>query len=442
MFASIFSGMSPNLLAATYTEQQAIDYALRNHPDLTISRQQLEITQDKIEVVKTARLPQVGFSVATKYANNPLDAFSDKLYAGDIAQSDFDPAKLNDPSNSSLLIGELSLKVPVYDWGRVGAQIKSARASYDVTQVHHKHRAKVISNNAQMAYIATANAMRAISILDDALAAAQEHAKTTADLVKAGRIVESDKLTAELNLNGLQVMHEQAKYRLEQAKTRLKWAMGLDQGVNIEVVFEERSIPDVLSTSIEEQIKLAMTQRQDLNAFYKQADSYRAEAEMVAMTKKPSINLVASVNSYQDGFAPDTAAWRIMGVFNMPLYEGGATAKKTALVRKMAEVSNASATSLKLRIRNELQLARNQISEAQARIKVAKGNVEKAQRNVALIKKRYGQGRTILIELLQAERLLLESRNEALSANHLLHAGIAKLYQVQGNTLSKLEEGL
>jgi outer membrane protein TolC len=123
-----------------------------------------------------------------------------------------------------------------------------------------------------------------------------------------------------------------------------------------------------------------------------------------------------------------------MGVFSMPLYEGGATNRKKALARKRIDIASSSAQSLEQRIRNEIQLARNTVSEALARLKLAKGNTEKARRNVAMIKKRYGQGRTILIDLLQAERILLEARNEELAANSVLQKGLADLTYAQGVT--------
>ena len=61
--------------------------------------------------------------------------------------------------------------------------------------------------------------------------------------------------------------------------------------------------------------------------------------------------------------------------------------------------------------------AASRLSEAAARRKFAAQSVDMARENVRLVKQRYGEGRTILIDLLMAERVLVEARNEALAAS-------------------------
>ena len=59
-------------------------------------------------------------------------------------------------------------------------------------------------------------------------------------------------------------------------------------------------------------------------------------------------------------------------------------------------------------------------------------NVERARENVRLIKQRYGQGRTILIDLLQAERTYTDARNEELISRLGLEVGQAALRLAEG----------
>jgi outer membrane protein TolC len=264
--------------AATFTQTQAIAYALEHHPDLATGRKESELARDRIDLARTGRMPSVGISLSAKYANNPMDAFVDPLLAGDVTQQDFDPANLNDPDNSHLLAGELSLRMPLYDWGRVDAQINSASSEHVVSEAMQEQRSELVAYRAWQSYQAVINAIRSISVIEDAIKAAQQHANTTAELVRAGRIVESDQLTAELNLTGLQAMRAQATHRLNHAKSQLKWSMGLEQATSIEVVDVEKPMPAVLNTPIKEQVQRALSHRRDLEVIHKQAESYRANS--------------------------------------------------------------------------------------------------------------------------------------------------------------------
>lgn len=419
------------------TLSQAIDHALQNNPDLGASSQMIQAAEGQISVAQTGRMPQARLSFNAKYSDNPLDAFADKMYIGDIKQADFDPAKLNDPDISQLYIGELSINVPVYDGGRTDANVRGARASFQATQFQHHRLEEFVVSNTRQAYLAALYAKRSIGIIDQAIESANEHAMTTAKLVHDGRIVQSDQLTAELNLSALKSRRAQAQGQLNQSLTQLKWAMGFEQDAAINVVDDSALLPAKLSSTFDQDISHAIARRQDIKALQQQVSIHRADADAAATVKMPTFNVVASLNSYQDGFAPDDASWRLMGVVSMPLYDGGLSSRRIATAHKMASATKARIVSMEQRIRNEIKLAREGVNEAQARLEIANGNVTKAERNVALVKKRYGQGRTILIDLLQTERVLVEARNEALAAEFLLQKNLAALVYARGDALSQ-----
>ena len=83
-------------------------------------------------------------------------------------------------------------------------------------------------------------------------------------------------------------------------------------------------------------------------------------------------------------------------------------------------------------VRQEVRDAYQALREARERHAIATGNVERARETVRQVQVRYGQGRTILIDLLQAERALVEARNEELGARLNLEVGQAALALAQG----------
>jgi outer membrane protein TolC len=85
------------------------------------------------------------------------------------------------------------------------------------------------------------------------------------------------------------------------------------------------------------------------------------------------------------------------------------------------------ARALEQQIKQDVRQAYQRLQEAGKRYSIANRNIAKARRTVSLVNERYGQGRTILIDLLQAERALLETRNEALAAALKIKAADAEL---------------
>ena len=60
-------------------------------------------------------------------------------------------------------------------------------------------------------------------------------------------------------------------------------------------------------------------------------------------------------------------------------------------------------------------------------MKLASANLADAQKAVTQVNERYGEGRTILIDLLQSEQALMKSRSELLNSRLLLEASKLEL---------------
>jgi hypothetical protein len=90
---------------------------------------------------------------------------------------------------------QLALRLPVYSGGRLSSSLASAEMertrSCNTSARRHRlpHAARLLALLAQEAQ----------TIADDAVKAAQQHARSTAQLSREGRTVVSDKLTAEVS---------------------------------------------------------------------------------------------------------------------------------------------------------------------------------------------------------------------------------------------------
>ncbi|MFW5910643.1 MAG: TolC family protein [Thiohalospira sp.] len=438
--------LAPPAGAAFFDREEAVDHALNHNPQLDASRASISAAEADLEAARSGGSAQVELTASGSASNNPLDAFSHKLQAGNIEADmtsqqpdlgDFAPDELNNPDPSFLTSTGVEVRYPLYTGGRVSAGIDGAESAREAAEFGHLRTREVIAYQTRRAYLAVQAAERGLAIAEDAVAAAREHAETTRRLVRDGRIVESDQLTAEVNLNEMEAKRDQAAERVHRARNQLRRVMGLDRNESLEVaelpsMDETPELAELATLQTE-----ALDHRRDLRSLRAQKAAQMAQKDMEEAAYGPQFNLVASGNTYGEGSAYDNTAWRAMAQVSYQLWDGGTASSKAAAARERAERVRAEIASREQEIRSEVRQAVDAIEMARTRLENSRGTVDRARENVAQVERRYGQGRTMLIDLLQAEGRLVKARNEVLGARQALQAGRLDLATAQGRLLEE-----
>lgn len=413
---------------------EAIRHALSQNPDLRAADRQAQAADARANAAKGTLLPQIGVRYLMRRSDNPLDAFADKLNTRSVdPAADFTTAALNHPDTSTLHATQLSVEIPLYTGGRLTAGVREAGAYATAARFGYERHQQVTAYNALHTYRAAQAAAAAVSIADDAVEAARAHAETTARLVRQGRIVASDRLTAELHLASAESLRAQAANRQRLALEDLRLVTGLPADTELmlppwespaapgrspgdatHVDVRERPPAAMPTTAQSEQRALAM--RKDLKANEALLAASRTKITAARAAFQPQVGVVAADSWYDDHAALDNKSQSIMGVVSMNLFNGGRDWHGLSAAQRDTEQSELRLEAARQTVRAELRAAASRLSETTERRQIAGQNVDKARENVRLVKQRYGEGRTILIDLLMAERLLVESRNEALAA--------------------------
>lgn len=418
--------------AETFSLEQATAHALAHNPNLLAVREQTLAAGARTEAAAGARLPELGLSYSLSRSNNPLEAFANKLNTRRVTAADFEPARVNHPETENLHTTSLALKLPLYSGGKLSADLANAAETEKYTRLQYERARELVSYQVLEAYLGVQAARQGLTIADDALAAAQEHARTTAQLAREGRIVVSDKLTAEVNLAAIQASREQAATRLERARDRLKLVMGLPLDALLDILPLALDSAPATARHLAEAETGALSRRKDLEGLRALAVAAQARVKGAQAAHKPKVDVITSSNWYDKDFDAANNSWSVMGVARLDLYAGG---------RHSADVvaRQAEARELEFRVRaheqtvhQEVRAAYDALREAQTRYGLARAAAAQARDSVRLVKERYGQGRTILIDLLQAERALVETRNEELASGMALRTGEAALALAEG----------
>lgn len=393
---------------------EAVKHTLLHNPGLHAVRQQVVAADENKTAKSAAKLPTLSISHTARVSDNPLDAFADKLFTQQVSAADLSPAALNDPGSSDLYLTQLSLRWPVYAGGKISAQREQAEHSYmGSTQLLQREKQQAAYKTMQ-AYLYVMAAEEAISISTDALSTAEETAATTAKLAREGRIVESDKLAAEVTLSAVKAQYEQSQTRLKHANNRLKLYMGVPDSVVFNI---EKKWPAIqlINQDIENLQSEALANRYDLQAARSTALAAEANVDVVSAVNKPTVDVVANSNWYDDAPGFESQSGSLMAIASFNLYDG---TKQGSIgsARALQKEQQWHVLELEQAIRSQVQLAYDDLTEANKRFALAQANISIAKKAVKLVKQRYGQGRTILLDLLQSQRMYTDARIEKLTA--------------------------
>jgi len=395
--------------------EQAVSKALQNNPGLIAVKQQMNAAKAQASAAAAGVKPIVSTNYVGRISNNPLDAFAIKLNSRQIQQADFDPATLNDPDVTFLNSFGISVKLPVYTGGRLEAEIAGANNAAQASTYQYERARIVTALRTTQAYLAAQTAKRGISIAEKAVRSAEKHARTTRQLYKEDRIIESDKLTAEVNRAAYRSGLATAKSQYIQAKNVLAMAMGLP-GLDVDV---SRNI-DISKKHYDEAalIAEALKNRRDIKALRAQLNARKSKVDVARSAKKPTVSLVAGSDWYEEDYPSlRNDSQYVMGIVQMDLYNATTEDKITA-ANLSANAVEQQINQLEHELATDVRNALARINAARERYKIANASVASAERAVPQVNERYGEGRTILIDLLQAEQSLVKARQEKLAAVH------------------------
>lgn len=432
---TLIGAVSPLAAAQVFTLHEAVLFALTHNSASSVARARERIAQYKSRMAHAHDRPRARVSYGYLFSNNPLEALSAELERRQVTAQAFAPSALNDPGTTRLGATTLSLSWPLYTGGAIDDSIqagdwgqKAARGFAQRTQEH------IIAGVVQ-AYEGLAMAEAARHIAREAVAAAARHARTTGYLFAQGRIVRSDALTASVNLGANQELQAQAANDVETARENLALAMGAPTGVVVRIPRGPLKTPAPPRQSLRRYLRTALSHRPDIRALRAEIRMMRSRVRAARAQSSIHISLTAQSQWFSQTPALRHNAWTVGAVISKSLYDGGrARDHADVLQERMAEIDGRLA-GLKSRIDYQVVTAYENMRTAAHRYHLAQRNVARARRAVGLVDRRYGEGRAILLELLNAEQALVLAREQELGALYALARNRAALASACG-TLS------
>jgi outer membrane protein len=410
---------------------QAIETALKSHPNLKAADSQVEGAQANVLKSKSGFLPKVTLSETWSKTDNPLMVLGTKLNQASVTQSDFNPAVMNDPDSISNYNTRLAVIQPVFNGGKEYLGVKQARlASEAAAQDRARARQETVFNVVK-AYYGLLLAKEYDKVAIQSLETSAANVKLADARFKAGAVLQSDLLRANVQYAEVKEMATRSGNGVKLAAANLNFAMGVPQE-------SEYAVEGVLSSQymkegLDGMISGAFSLRPDLSSINLNRKNAETNVSQARTDYVPSLNLMGQVDWNSDRLAGnDAKSWAVMAVLQWNLFDGLVTTSRVREASANAGRMRAMEEQMRSGVQLQVRQAYYNMSASLERIAATSSSVQEAEEGFRIVQKRYEAGMTTLVDVLGAENALIRSRTGALQALYDNNVAAAELRLAAG----------
>jgi outer membrane protein TolC len=380
---------------------QAIRTALGLSPEAAIASAGNQEAKAGATLARTRLLPKLNFTEDISRGNDPVYAFGTRLRQRQFTQADFALNALNSPQPIGNFATRFSGSWTAFDSFKTQRQIHSA----DLMRNSAASSAKAVN---QRIVLEVVQAYQAVLYAQRQIAVAQQEQESAAALlesadqhVKAGLAVESDRMSAEVNVAARKEDLIAAQGELEIAWAELREAMGApDLKASALKPIEPHAFP---SQPLEEELATAAETRPDLAAL---AEAQSAEASLLGAAKSefgPQLSAYGNWEEDRTSFAGSGGNNWVAGVQVsidiLPLGKRSELARQRAAKAKI----DAQRTASEQHVRLEVSQAHIHRQTAELSLETARAAMDQSAESLRILKNRYGAGLANITDLLRAE---------------------------------------
>lgn len=425
--------MAEKSAGQSFTLDQAIDYALSNNPDLQIATERLGQAEAQLGVALSAFYPQVTAKVGYDHSNNPAQVFSMI-----VAQRDFGPNSINNINNPGYrqnfrpeIIGKLSL----FRGGQDYQNSKAAELGISAAEFERSSVRNALIEAVTASYYAYLAAQEAHKVAQDSISAITSELKQTKLRYEEGTTLKSDVLSLEVKSAEAQEAQIKTANGIELAKTSIATLLGLSADQTFTVASSSMLPEPKLTTSFNDLLELAMTQRPEVKAAANQVEIAQAKlkSEQGAYLPRADAYVSYGQNSQSPGFSSSKDNVTAGVSVEMDLFSGLETKNRVSAAERKAAETRETERKTKLAIEQEVKIAFLKLEEALARMRVTEASVAAADEALRLVNEQRRAETETITRYIEAEVARNNAHSNTIAAHYDALSAEAALKKAVGD---------
>jgi outer membrane protein len=422
------------------TIRQAVDQALGHSPQAAIAHAGDQEAKAAAAMARTQLLPHVNFMEDISRGDDPVYAFGTRLRQGQFTQADFALDALNHPPPIGNFSTRLSGSWTAFDSFKTQREIHSADLLRASSLSSDKAMDQQIVLDVVAAYQSVLYGQREIDVAQHEQETASALLASVDDHVRAGLAVESDSMSAQVNVAARKQDLIVAQGDLDLAWARLREAMGTPNLKASELKPIELRRFDQLP--LDQELATAARTRPDLTALM-QAQS--AQLSGLRAAKSSFGPVVSTYGNWEDdrGSLGSSGGnnWLVgvqISLDILPIGKRAQLAQQTAAKQKVEAQLSASIQHVRL----EVSQAHIRRRTAELSLEMAQTALDQSAESLRILKNRYGAGLATLPDLLRAEDAGRQSQSNYWNAVYGNAMAYAELLYATGTLTPAAAEDL
>ena len=415
--------------------RDAVNRALESNHLLKAATMEQGAAQEGVAVSRSRYLPRVHLESGALLSNTPSSVFLMKLDEGRInPDSDFSKNTLNHPDARGDFKTVLKLEQPLLDFG-ISTAVDLAGKDAEASQISLDLTREQVAFRVYNAYLDVRRARAFRDIADQQVADANEHARLAQVREKDGVGLTSDQLRAATELSEARQLQISATNDLLLARLRLNLTAGGRLGEPLDISEEPGEAPNLAELPSQgDLIFLAQQNRPELRAAQKSVEKGDLALRQIRDSYLPTIYASAAyqVNDRNVPLGYDNDSWSVGVNLRWDLFDGNRRSHEKG---KAALARNAAAELLENDRREvALQVTEGVLRRQEAGLKLesARAAVQAAREGVRLVRLRFENGLSPMVEMMDAEAALNRSRAIMVEVENSYRRSAAQLYFASG----------
>jgi len=420
------------------TLDEAISLAMKDNPELRAMKNALVAKQREVGSARSHLLPHIRVEERFMRTDNPMYAFGSRLNQSRITGADFDPAILNSPEDiddyQTSVTLEQAIFAPAAFVGLRMAKKEAEASESDLRRKREEVALKVIK-----AYLNIITARNYLDVTEKGLLDAREHHRIAEARYKAGLGLYSDTLRTEVAVR----QAEEGKLRADKGMKLAGRMLSLLMGLEVPVTTAEVE-PNFDVLSLEESLGSAL-KRHDLRAMETRVDNAGNNVKLAGAKYLPVLGVGGTwqLNSQDTAFGSDAESYSVMASLRWDFYDGGQRRSERQVAIAKQREAEEYLVGMKKQVAFKVYKAYLEIEEAQSGLELAEARLALAEESQRLIKSRYENSLTTVVELMDAQSALNASRAGVVEKHNNYSVAAAELMYQSGIILERyqLENG-
>ena len=401
-----FAWLLPAQEEIAISKNEVLERVQENNSRLKISRQDFLAARAQYRQTNAVFLPNISISHTGMTTNNPLMAFGSKLNQEIVTQSDFDPARLNDPDRIDNFATKLEVQQPLINLDGFYKRA-AAKNKMQATQLQSLRTDDHMKLESEKAYMQLQLAHKAVSVLEQAFNTAQANLNLAENNFKQGYLQRADVLAVEVRVTEVNNQLQMAKSNVKNASDYLMFLMSDPLDV---VLIPKDSLQVQMAPTLSPGLS---EDRADIRAMNLATQARKKMFQADKMAFLPRLNAFGSYELYDNElFAGDANGYMAGVALSWDLFDGSKRFGKVQQTKAEFKKAELEYEQHLQKSQLELNKAQRDLLDAKNKLELTRKAMQQSKEALRIRNNRYEQGLEKTTDLLIAETKFSEKQLE------------------------------